>query len=308
MLGCGGPSGRGGSPELEQVVGQANELPFGLHLGDASQGELAETAGLLDLTEHWLDLSLSFFVGRTPVLGSQRTGHTLLRGERSRDATAWYRRQFFVVFQSLRRDVRNHVVGANALRVVVAVVARVGHEIFWALSDLGGLEVGFHLLEQRGDLSDIVGLRRDIGGNDELRFIDQHLGIATWVPALVRRLHDLRVGVGEVALSLRFRLDLVEVDRLRLLPFGGASGVLRLVLGGGLRASLLFQRRRGFANLLQARLATLQFVGQFIAATVRSMLRVLGLIFRLRLSQQFANLLLQPSLFGLHAVVAHRAV
>ena len=304
LVGCGGPSGRGGSPELEQVVGQANELPFGLPLGDASQGELAETAGLLDLTEHWLDLSLSFLVGRTPVLGSQHTGHTLLRGERSRDATAWYRRQFFVVFQSLRRDVRNHVVGANALRVVVAVVARVGHEVFRALSDLGGLKVGFHLVEQRGDLSDIVGLRRDIGGNDELRFIDQHLGIATWVPALVRRLHDLRVGVGEVALSLRFRLDLVEVDRLRLLPFGGASGVLRLMLSGGLRASLRFQRRLGFANLLQARLATLQF----IAATVRSMLRVLGLVFRLRLSQQFANLLLQPSLFGLHAVVAHRAV
>ena len=45
-----GRLGRGGSPELEEVVGQANELPFGFHLGDAPQGELAETAGLLDLT------------------------------------------------------------------------------------------------------------------------------------------------------------------------------------------------------------------------------------------------------------------
>ena len=46
----GGGLGRGGSPEFEEVVGQANELPFGLHLGDAPQGELAETARLFDLT------------------------------------------------------------------------------------------------------------------------------------------------------------------------------------------------------------------------------------------------------------------
>ena len=45
-----GRLGRGGSPEFEQVVGQANELPFGLHLGDAPEGEWAETACWFDLT------------------------------------------------------------------------------------------------------------------------------------------------------------------------------------------------------------------------------------------------------------------
>ena len=68
---------------------------------------------------------------------------------------------------------------ANRLCVVVAGVARVGHEIFRALRDLGRFEVGFHSVEQRGDLSDSVGLRRDSGGDDELRFIDQSLSIAT---------------------------------------------------------------------------------------------------------------------------------
>ena len=76
-----GRLGRGGSPELEEVVGQANELPFGLHLGDAPQGEWAETAGLLDLTEHWLDWSLSFLVDVAPCFRPQRTGQTRLRGE-----------------------------------------------------------------------------------------------------------------------------------------------------------------------------------------------------------------------------------
>ena len=91
---------------------------------------------------------------------------------------ARHRRQFCVVFLTLRGEVRGQVVGANGWRVVVAVVARVGHEIVRTRGDLGGLEVRFHPVEQRGDLPDIVGLRRDLGGEDELRFIDQGLGIA----------------------------------------------------------------------------------------------------------------------------------
>ena len=164
-------------------MGPANELPFGFPLGDAPQGEWAETAGVFDLTEHWLtehwlDWSFWFLVEVAPCFRPQRTGQTRLRGERSRDATTRDGRQSCVMFQSLRGAVRGQVVRANGWRVVVAGVARVGHEIFRTLSDLGGLEVGFHPVEQRGDLSDLVGLRRDLGGEEELRFIDQGLGIA----------------------------------------------------------------------------------------------------------------------------------
>ena len=45
---------------------------------------------------------------------------------------------------------------------------------------------------------------------------------------------------------------------------------------------------------------------QLVAATVRSVLHIVRLI--LRPSQQIANRLLQKNRFGLHAVVAHRAV
>ena len=178
LVRSGGGLGGGGSPEFEEVVGQADELPFGLHLGDASHGELAEAAGLFDLTEHGLNLSFAFVVDVTPCFRSQRAGHSLLRGERLRDASARDWRQLFVMFQALRGDVGSQRVRANGLGVVVAVVARVGDEICRTLSDLGRLEVGFHLVEHRGDLSNIVGLRCHRGGDDELRFIDQGLSIA----------------------------------------------------------------------------------------------------------------------------------
>ncbi len=112
--------------------------------------------------------------------------------------------------------------------VQATFVGHVGHEIFRALSDLGGREVGFHPVEQRGDLSDLVGSRRDLGGEEELRFIDQSLGVAALVPALVRGLPDLRVGVGEVALSLRVQRHVrVPVAELKI---SSVSSIRRSVL------------------------------------------------------------------------------
>ena len=90
----------------------------------------------------------------------------------------------------------------------------------------------------------------------------------------------------------------------RRLPLGFTSGVL----GGGTGASFRLQRGLGLANLFQTRLATMQFGRQFVAAPVRPVLSILGPDFGLRLSQQFANLVLQADFLGLPAVVAHRAV
>jgi hypothetical protein len=38
--------------ELEEVVGGAEQCPFGAHLSDAPQQELTEAASLFDLPEH----------------------------------------------------------------------------------------------------------------------------------------------------------------------------------------------------------------------------------------------------------------
>jgi hypothetical protein len=40
--------------ELEKVVGSADKSPLGAHLFEAAQQELAESARLFDLSEHWL--------------------------------------------------------------------------------------------------------------------------------------------------------------------------------------------------------------------------------------------------------------
>ena len=75
--------------------GSEDELPFGFHLAESSHRELAEAAGVFDLTAvfhwgkavfHWgktgrFDGSLSFLVRRSPCLRSQRAGHPRLRGE-----------------------------------------------------------------------------------------------------------------------------------------------------------------------------------------------------------------------------------
>ena len=187
---------------------QADELPFGFHLTESSHRELSETAGWFDLTAVLADRKTGGSTGPFRFLSVARPflarsvrasrGFGVSDGvERFRNATARDRRQFFVMFQSLRREVRDHLVRHHALRVVVAVVARVGHELLRTLSDLGRLQIGFHLVEQRRDLLHFVGLLCHVGREDELRFIDQHLSVATLISALVRRGSDPRVGIGE---------------------------------------------------------------------------------------------------------------
>ena len=51
-----------------------------------------------------------------------------------------------------------------------------------------------------------------------------------------------------------------------------------------------------------------QLVGQFVALTVGAMLDVFGLIGGLGFGQESGDLLLEPLLFGLHPIVAHRLV
>src|SRR5687768_16252701 len=76
----------------------------------------------------------------------------------------------------------------------------------------------------------------ELAGDDHLRLsVDDRLAVVALVEALVRRLHDLRVGVGEVALRLRPRFGrlLVVLARaalaLSLRPRLGRERRLRLL-------------------------------------------------------------------------------
>jgi hypothetical protein len=68
-------SGGAGGKQLGQVVGGADERPFGLDLGEPAQQELAEAAGVLELAEHRLDRLLAQPVARATAGTLELGGH-----------------------------------------------------------------------------------------------------------------------------------------------------------------------------------------------------------------------------------------
>src|SRR5205814_707898 len=74
-------SGEGGvrvPPELEEVVGGGDELPFAVHGGHAATGEASDAAVVFGLAEHGLDRRGSLLV-EPPTAGCRE-----LRGHRDR--------------------------------------------------------------------------------------------------------------------------------------------------------------------------------------------------------------------------------
>src|SRR4051794_26150683 len=66
--------------ELEEVVGGADHGPFAPDLIEATQEELAEASGVLDLSEHRLDYLLSQPVTAAPPGSPQPLGHRTHQG------------------------------------------------------------------------------------------------------------------------------------------------------------------------------------------------------------------------------------
>src|SRR5487761_156193 len=66
--------------ELGEVVGGADQRPFACHLVDATQEELPEASGLLDLSEDGLDNLLSEPVAATAPGAFEGGPHRLCQG------------------------------------------------------------------------------------------------------------------------------------------------------------------------------------------------------------------------------------
>src|SRR5829696_1397647 len=69
-----------GSCELGEIVGGADQRPFGLHFVDAAQQELPEPPCLLDLSEYRLDDLLAEPVAAAPARPLQLVAHGLRQG------------------------------------------------------------------------------------------------------------------------------------------------------------------------------------------------------------------------------------
>src|SRR6056297_1995713 len=207
------------------------------------------------------------------------------------------------MLESLRRDERVHPRSLDRLDVLFAEVSGVCEELFWLLLDTSSVEILLRLLKHRSDLSHVIGLVRDVGCHDDLLFVRHCLSISTLIETFVRRLHDLRFGIGEVALVFVFGNRFFGIFA-RLLAF---SDELLLMLAS-LLFRLFFQRGYRFLNLLQSRLSASEFVGDFFTAAVLAMLLVFSFVSLLSLFKQVSDLLLKSLFFLDHPVVAHRFV
>jgi hypothetical protein len=73
------------SVQLQEIVGQTDQLPFSLNAVETAEKELPEASHRLDPSEDWFNGSFSFRVSLLPLLGSQEPFHPFL----DRDASGF---------------------------------------------------------------------------------------------------------------------------------------------------------------------------------------------------------------------------
>lgn len=138
----------------------------------------------------------------------------------------------------------------------------------------GGGQGGLGLVEQGREPGRVGGAVAQLGRDDHLRLlVDDGLAVGALVEALVGRLHDPRVGVGEAAL------------RLRLGPRRSSSS-RRFSRRPRLRLRLRLQRLLRLLDRLAPLLPAGEFLRQLIATPIGAVARILGLVGRLGLLQQ----------------------
>ena len=304
---AGGSAGgeRAMAEDLQQVVRQAHQIPFALHRLQSAEQKLSEAAAVFDLAEGGFRDRFAVGLFGAACLGPQLAGHFLFRRQIFRRAAVRSGGGLLVMLQAAGGDVHflDPRVRFQRSCVVFAEVTGIGGERTDVFCHADRIQILDRLRHHRGDLTHVVGLIRDIGRDDDLIFIDDRLRVATLIEALVRRLHNLRFGIGEVPLILGLGNRRARIVARRATFRGQLCRVV-----GGLLATLRFQGGFGFANLLQASFPTRQFRGQFVAANVAAVLFVFRLVGGLSFRQQVVDLLLQTHFLGGQAVVAQGLV
>ena len=160
-------------------------------------------------------------------------------------------------------------------------------------------------VEQHRQLTLVARVRRQVRRHHQLVLrVHRHLRVVALLESLVARLHDRAFRVREVALRFLVRLairPLVRPTALRvpILPRLPTPRVVR-------RPSRRFQTRLRFPDRRQTRFSPTQLRRQIVAPNLRAQARVLGLVNRIRLTQQRLDLAFQALFLCLHPVVAHR--
>ena len=269
-------------------MSQADQLPFPLHLRQASQEEIAKPQTRFDLAEHRFDDHLAASLFGAPFLCPVPPRHLLLRCQVLRWSTFRRIRHFVVVLLTTRRDehIFDPFIRIQSLHVLFAEVTRVGGERSDVFRNTRFTRMVNRLIRHGHGLTNIVRLIGDVGRDENLLLVRHRLSVPALIEPLVRSLHDLRFGVREIAVGLRIGDPLVRVGAM---PAAFRLHLVDMVLS--LLTSRLFQSFLRRENLRQSAFATFQFVRNFVASQIAELI-VISRIRIIGLSQQSVDFLL----------------
>src|SRR5665213_1192604 len=224
-----------GAGELDEVVGGADDRPFGLHFLAPAQQELAEPSCLLDLSEHRLDdllaQSIAAAMTGTPELGAHPDE------ERSRRERPFGGSGYGSVLLPPRRDVAVDPPPAERAKIGGRAVAGVGRDFFRI-----ALEIGLDGVEQRSELRLIAAVVVEGVCHDDLRRrIDRGLGVVA-LDVAVLGLEDTALGIGEVALRLAVGLALRRQKERQDARASSAAAALASASSAALAARIFASR------------------------------------------------------------------
>ena len=292
-----GAARRGASAVADHNVPQQCPLRLMLvaaHLRQAAQGVSSESEHLLDPPVRRLREPLAL---RVPGL-AREARQLLTHAVRGREPGRVDRHPGLAL--TPQRDVRVDAAVLQLQQIRLVAIARIGqyHRRFDPKRFVDPVE-------QPHQLTLVAGLWPHLSRDDDLVLpIDRHLRVVALLESLAAGLHDLALGIGEIALRLRLGL---AVAPLVGPPAPGIAVLPRLapalIVAPALRR---LQTRFGCLDRRQALLPALQLLWQFVAPEIFAPMLIFFGVHRPRLPQQRLDLRLQANLLLAHPLIAHR--
>ncbi len=263
--------------ELQQDVNHTDQAPLALNIREPAQQELPEPARLLDLSKDRFGQGLAKPITAPPTRSCQLRTHC--RDARAFRAAASQRIGIAVPL-SAGGDVSIDAMASQHREVALGAVTGIGGKLIRLPTG-----VRLDLLEHRLELTHIGGAVADALCDDHRRLgVHGRLRVVGLHELLAALGHDLALGIGEVALSLRLRSG-----------FAGGSR-----LGLQLLASL--------ADLLDPALLVRHPLRHLVPAPLAPVLPILRIVGGLGPIEPSPHFPLQSQLRLAHPLITHRLV
>jgi hypothetical protein len=193
--------------ELQEVVGRADQAPFGANGGPAPSVKAIQATVELGLGEHRLDELLSLSIELAAVVGVEHPAHegveaTVPAGSR-RLASA-----------GVRRDQHPDAVGDDAFHLVLVPIAGVREHDLRILGDAGGVKLAAGRVEDRFEMAEVGRVDGDLGGDELPEELATQHGRRGWLRDAQQRLDERRAR--EAKPISRWRPERLKESKRRL--------------------------------------------------------------------------------------------